>query len=62
MLLDENGFSADELADCVYSLCHNFVRCPRAVSIPAPAYYADLLALRSRAHVKRHLYTLIARK
>lgn len=31
-----------------YYLCHIFNRCPRAVSIPAPVYYADLAAFRAR--------------
>lgn len=32
-------------------LCHTYVRCTRSVSIPAPAYYARLVAFRARYHL-----------
>ena len=32
-------------------LCHTYVRCTRSVSIPAPAYYAHLVAFRARYHL-----------
>ncbi|ELW63456.1 Protein argonaute-2 [Tupaia chinensis] len=35
----------------VCSLCHTYVRCTRSVSIPAPAYYAHLVAFRARYHL-----------
>jgi len=38
-----------------YQLCHLYGRCPRSVSIPAPVYYAHLVAARARSHVKRRL-------
>ena len=34
-----------------YQLCHTYVRCTRSVSIPAPAYYAHLVAIRARYHI-----------
>uniref|UniRef100_A0A8C2Y202 Argonaute RISC catalytic component 3 n=1 Tax=Capra hircus TaxID=9925 RepID=A0A8C2Y202_CAPHI len=34
-----------------YQLCHTYVRCTRSVSIPAPAYYAHLVAFRARYHL-----------
>ena len=32
-------------------LCHTYARCTRSVSIPAPAYYAHLVAIRARYHI-----------
>ena len=51
VLWDDNGFSADELQCLTYQLCHTYVRCTRSVSIPAPAYYAHLVAFRARYHL-----------
>src|SRR6185312_13638739 len=51
VLLDENHIAADELQDFTYKLCFNFQRSTRAVSIPAPTYYAHLVAKRARSHV-----------
>ncbi|XP_048590350.1 protein argonaute-2 [Nematostella vectensis] len=51
VLWDDNNFSADELQALTYQLCHTYVRCTRAVSIPAPAYYAHLVAFRARYHM-----------
>lgn len=48
VLLDEIGFSADELQVLTYRLCYTFARCTRSVSmVPAP-YYSHLLAFRAR--------------
>jgi eukaryotic translation initiation factor 2C len=51
VLWDDNGFAADELQCLTYQLCHTYVRCTRSVSIPAPAYYAHLVAFRARYHL-----------
>ncbi|XP_033120381.1 protein argonaute-2-like isoform X1 [Anneissia japonica] len=51
VLWDDNSFSADELQTLTYQLCHTYVRCTRSVSIPAPAYYAHLVAFRARYHL-----------
>jgi len=51
VLWDDNHFDADELQCLTYQLCHTYVRCTRSVSIPAPAYYAHLVAFRARYHL-----------
>jgi len=51
VLWDDNNFTADELQILTYQLCHTYVRCTRSVSIPAPAYYAHLVAFRARYHL-----------
>lgn len=51
VLWDDNLFGADELQSLTYQLCHTYVRCTRSVSIPAPAYYAHLVAFRARYHL-----------
>ena len=51
VLWDDNNFTADELQVLTYQLCHTYVRCTRSVSIPAPAYYAHLVAFRARYHL-----------
>ena len=50
-LWDDNNLSADELQNLTYQLCHTYARCTRSVSIPAPAYYAHLVAIRARYHI-----------
>ncbi|KAI6242624.1 hypothetical protein M3Y99_00167000 [Aphelenchoides fujianensis] len=55
VLCDDTGFTADELQALTFSLTHTYGRCGRSVSIPAPTYYADLVATRARCHLKRHL-------
>ncbi|KAK3087288.1 hypothetical protein FSP39_004190 [Pinctada imbricata] len=51
VLWDDNRFNADDLQTLTYQLCHTYVRCTRSVSIPAPAYYAHLVAFRARYHL-----------
>jgi eukaryotic translation initiation factor 2C len=51
VLWDDNNFDADELQRLTYQLCHTYVRCTRSVSIPAPAFYAHLVAFRARYHL-----------
>ncbi|XP_065174553.1 protein argonaute-2-like [Sycon ciliatum] len=51
VLWDDNRFSQDSLQQLTYELCHTYVRCTRSVSIPAPVYYAHLVAFRARHHI-----------
>ncbi|KAA3674012.1 eukaryotic translation initiation factor 2C, partial [Paragonimus westermani] len=51
VLWDDNRFTADDVQNLTYQLCHTYVRCTRSVSIPAPAYYAHLVAFRARYHL-----------
>ncbi|XP_068702995.1 protein argonaute-2-like isoform X3 [Montipora foliosa] len=51
VLYDDNAFIADGLQQLTYQLCHVYARCTRSVSMPAPAYYAHLVAYRARHHV-----------
>lgn len=51
VLWDDNSLTADELQQLTYQMCHTYVRCTRSVSIPAPAYYAHLVAFRARYHL-----------
>ncbi|KAL7672844.1 hypothetical protein ACOME3_007724 [Neoechinorhynchus agilis] len=51
VLWDDNEFKSDDLQALTYQLCHTYVRCTRSVSIPAPAYYAHLVAFRARHHL-----------
>merc|ERR1719400_2807067 len=51
VLWDDNCLDADDLQNMTYQLCHTYARCTRSVSIPAPAYYAHLVAIRARYHL-----------
>lgn len=48
VLLDENGFGADQLQHMSWLLCHLYCRCTRSVSLVPPVYYAHLAAFRAR--------------
>ncbi|KDO23468.1 hypothetical protein SPRG_21025 [Saprolegnia parasitica CBS 223.65] len=48
VLLDEIGFTADELQLLTFRMCYTFVRCTRSVSIVPAAYYSHLVAFRAR--------------
>ncbi|CAG8604681.1 6985_t:CDS:10 [Funneliformis mosseae] len=48
VLIDENKFKSDPLQSLTYNLCYSYARCPRAVSVVPPAYYAHLAAFRAR--------------
>jgi len=52
VLHDDNDYTSDVLQNFSYQLCHTYVRCTRAVSIPAPTYYAHLVAYRARYHMQ----------
>jgi eukaryotic translation initiation factor 2C len=47
VLYDDNNLKPDEMQMLTYALCYTYARCTRAVSIPAPVKYADLLAFRA---------------
>ncbi|GAA5891801.1 hypothetical protein JCM5296_001865 [Sporobolomyces johnsonii] len=49
VLADEQNMSADDVQGATNALCYAYQRCNRSVSVPAPVYYADLLARRVRA-------------
>lgn len=51
VLWDDNRIEPDDIQAVTYQLCHTYVRCTRSVSIPAPAYYAHLVAFRARHHL-----------
>ncbi|EJW72690.1 hypothetical protein WUBG_16403 [Wuchereria bancrofti] len=55
VLWDDSKFTSDELQSITFSICHTYGRCARSVSIPAPVYYADLVATRARCHLKRKM-------
>jgi eukaryotic translation initiation factor 2C len=48
VVLDEIGFTADEIQTITYKLCYTFARCTRSVSLVPAAYYSHLLAFRAR--------------
>uniref|UniRef100_M4BSN4 Uncharacterized protein n=1 Tax=Hyaloperonospora arabidopsidis (strain Emoy2) TaxID=559515 RepID=M4BSN4_HYAAE len=48
VLLNEIGFTADELQTLTYKLCYTFARCTRSVSMVPSAYYSHLVAFRAR--------------
>ncbi|KZV75778.1 Piwi-domain-containing protein [Peniophora sp. CONT] len=45
------GMSIDDLQAVSHYLCYAYARATRAVSIPAPVYYADLICARARFHL-----------
>ncbi|OWZ16857.1 Argonaute1 [Phytophthora megakarya] len=48
VLVNEIGFTADELQTLTYKLCYTFARCTRSVSMVPSAYYSHLVAFRAR--------------
>ena len=55
VLRDDSRMGADEIQKLCFDLCYTYVRCTRSVSIPAPLYYAHLVAFRSRYHLAKGL-------
>uniref|UniRef100_A0A915IHH2 Uncharacterized protein n=1 Tax=Romanomermis culicivorax TaxID=13658 RepID=A0A915IHH2_ROMCU len=52
VLWDDNYFTADDLQQLIYNICHTYCRSTRSVSIPPPCYYADLVAYRARKYLE----------
>lgn len=50
VLYDDNNFTPDTLQKFTYHLCYTYARTTRAVSIPAPVYYADIVCSRAKNH------------
>ncbi|KAJ7100909.1 argonaute-like protein [Mycena belliarum] len=50
VLYDENQLSPDVIQTLSYALCHVYARSNRAVSIPAPVYYAHQICARGGIH------------
>ncbi|KAJ7461235.1 Piwi domain-containing protein [Mycena latifolia] len=50
VLHDENRLSPDTIQALTFALCHVYTRFTRAVSIPAPVYYADRVCARGAVH------------
>jgi hypothetical protein len=48
---DEIGFKADQLQGLTNSVSYMFARATKAVSLAAPAYYADLACERGRSYL-----------
>lgn len=51
VIRDDSDMGADEIEMFTYALCFVYQRATKAVSIPAPIYYADLAAYRNRAYL-----------
>jgi len=49
---DENSLSPDQVQNICFGLCFTFARCTRSVSVPAPIYYANLVAERAGFHLR----------
>ncbi|KAH7732179.1 tag-76 [Aphelenchoides avenae] len=58
VLWDDSKFSSDEIQALTFAMCHTYGRCARSVSIPAPVYYADLVATRARYLIKSKIISL----
>lgn len=59
ILYDDSKFSIDDIQGFSYNLCHLFTRCNRAVSYPAPTYYAHLAAYRGRVYIEGYVWKLL---
>ncbi|CAD7005128.1 unnamed protein product [Ceratitis capitata] len=52
VIVDDAKFTMDQLQQMTNNLCYMFPRCNRAVSYPAPAYLAHLVAARGRVYIE----------
>ncbi|KAJ3106240.1 eukaryotic translation initiation factor 2C, 3 [Phlyctochytrium bullatum] len=50
VIYDENKMTADEIQQLTYSICYNYSKATRAVSIPPPIYHAHNVASRVRCY------------
>ncbi|KAH8922751.1 Piwi-domain-containing protein [Atractiella rhizophila] len=50
-LLDEVGFTADQVEKLTHDLCYSYARATKAVSLVPVAYYADVVCEKARAFV-----------
>lgn len=52
VLYDDERYDPDQLESLTYALCHMYARCNRAVSYPAPTYYAHWIAARGKVYIQ----------
>ncbi|KAF2363240.1 Argonaute linker 1 domain [Trinorchestia longiramus] len=52
VLWDDSDLNMDHLQLLTNSLCHNYARCFRAVSLPSPVLYADRAAYRAKTRLE----------
>ncbi|KAJ7608103.1 argonaute-like protein [Mycena polygramma] len=50
VLYDDNRLKADDTQTLSFALCHVYASSTRAISIPAPVYYADAVCSRAKNH------------
>eukprot|EP00002_Diphylleia_rotans_P000793 TRINITY_DN1041_c0_g1_i2.p1 TRINITY_DN1041_c0_g1~~TRINITY_DN1041_c0_g1_i2.p1 ORF type:complete len:436 (-),score=77.77 TRINITY_DN1041_c0_g1_i2:470-1777(-) len=55
VLLDEHGYTPDQIVNITYRLCFKYARCTRSVSYPAPTYYAHIMSQRARFYDERFM-------
>uniref|UniRef100_A0A915JWP9 Uncharacterized protein n=1 Tax=Romanomermis culicivorax TaxID=13658 RepID=A0A915JWP9_ROMCU len=48
VVLNENEINADELQTLTFLQCHEYQRCTKSVSVPAPCFHAHLAAARGK--------------
>uniref|UniRef100_A0A0N4ZSQ5 PAZ domain-containing protein n=1 Tax=Parastrongyloides trichosuri TaxID=131310 RepID=A0A0N4ZSQ5_PARTI len=52
VLKNDSNYSLEQIELATHQLCYNYVRCSKAVSLPAPILYAQLVMERLRIYVK----------
>lgn len=52
VLYDDERYDPDHLQSLTYAICHMYARCNRAVSYPAPTYYAHWIAARGKVYIQ----------
>lgn len=61
VLLNQSGFTNDDLQRLVFALCVASVRSLGSISIPVPVLYADLAAYRAKKHLEAVYYKVDAK-